>query len=66
MKVVGVEAPGAPGPGEVLVAPEAVGLCGSDFHYFLGDIGTIDDASTSSQNPASVVRKSSQFAPVSP
>jgi L-gulonate 5-dehydrogenase len=46
MEVVGVEAPGAPGPGEVLVAPEAVGLCGSDFHYFLGDIGTIDDAST--------------------
>ena len=46
MEVVGVEAPGAPGPGEVLVAPEAVGLCGSDFHYFLGDIGTIDDPST--------------------
>jgi L-gulonate 5-dehydrogenase len=46
MEVVGVEEPGAPGPGEVLVAPEAVGLCGSDFHYFLGDIGTIDDPST--------------------
>jgi L-gulonate 5-dehydrogenase len=45
MEVVGVEEPGAPGPGEVLVAPEAVGLCGSDFHYFLGDIGTIDDPS---------------------
>ena len=28
-----------------LVAPEAVGLCGSDFHYFMGDIGTIDDPS---------------------
>ena len=27
------------------MAPEAVGLCGSDFHYFLGDIGTIDDPS---------------------
>jgi L-gulonate 5-dehydrogenase len=46
MEVVGVEEPHAPGPGEVLVAPEAVGLCGSDFHYFLGDIGTIDDPST--------------------
>ena len=46
MEVVGVDEPGAPGPGEVLVAPEAVGLCGSDFHYFLGDIGTIDDPST--------------------
>ena len=35
--------PESPGPGEVLLAPEAVGLCGSDFHYFLGDIGTIED-----------------------
>ena len=46
MEVVGVDEPGAPGPGQVLVAPEAVGLCGSDFHYFLGDIGTIDDPAT--------------------
>ena len=45
MEVVGVDTPGAPGPGQVLVGPEAVGLCGSDFHYFLGDIGTIDDPS---------------------
>jgi threonine dehydrogenase-like Zn-dependent dehydrogenase len=45
MDVVDVEAPGVPGPGEVLLAPEAVGLCGSDFHYFLGDIGTIEDPS---------------------
>jgi L-gulonate 5-dehydrogenase len=46
MEVVGVPEPGAPGPGDVLVAPEAVGLCGSDFHSFTGDIGTIDDPST--------------------
>jgi 2-desacetyl-2-hydroxyethyl bacteriochlorophyllide A dehydrogenase len=46
MKVAGIEEPGAPGSGEVLIAPEAVGLCGSDFHYFLGDIGTIEDPST--------------------
>jgi threonine dehydrogenase-like Zn-dependent dehydrogenase len=46
MELAGVEEPGAPGPGEVLVGPEAVGLCGSDFHYFLGDIGTIEDPST--------------------
>ena len=46
MEVVAVGTPTEPGPGEVLVAPEAVGLCGSDFHYFLGDIGTIDDPST--------------------
>jgi threonine dehydrogenase-like Zn-dependent dehydrogenase len=45
MDVVDVRAPAAPGPEEVLLAPEAVGLCGSDFHYFLGDIGTIDDPS---------------------
>jgi threonine dehydrogenase-like Zn-dependent dehydrogenase len=38
MRVVEVPDPGEPGPGEVLVRPEAVGLCGSDFHYFLGDI----------------------------
>jgi len=43
MEVVDARVPDAPGPGEVLLAPEAVGLCGSDFHYFLGDIGTIDD-----------------------
>ena len=46
MEVVDVVEPGSPGPGEVLVRPTAVGLCGSDFHYFLGDIGTIDDPST--------------------
>jgi L-gulonate 5-dehydrogenase len=45
MEVSAVAEPGAPGPGEVLVQPEAVGLCGSDFHYFLGDIGTIEDPS---------------------
>jgi L-gulonate 5-dehydrogenase len=39
MSVVDVPEPGEPGPGEVVVRPEAVGLCGSDFHYFLGDIG---------------------------
>jgi L-gulonate 5-dehydrogenase len=43
MEVIAVDEPGAPGPGQVLVRPEAVGLCGSDFHYFLGDLGTIDD-----------------------
>ena len=46
MEVVDVETPEAPGPGQVMLAPEAVGLCGSDFHYFLGDLGTIDDPSS--------------------
>jgi len=44
MRVVDVPEPGAPGPGEVVVRPEAVGLCGSDFHYFLGDIGAVPDS----------------------
>jgi threonine dehydrogenase-like Zn-dependent dehydrogenase len=46
MAVVSVGEPNEPDAGQVLVRPEAVGLCGSDFHYFLGDIGTIDDPST--------------------
>src|SRR6185437_15059915 len=43
MALAEVPDPGAPGSGEVLVRPEAVGLCGSDFHYFLGHIGSVDD-----------------------
>jgi L-gulonate 5-dehydrogenase len=39
MEVVDVPSPGGPGSGEVLLRPEAVGICGSDFHYFLGDLG---------------------------
>jgi L-gulonate 5-dehydrogenase len=46
MEIADVPEPAAPGPGQVLVRPEAIGLCGSDFHYFLGDIGTIDDPSS--------------------
>jgi L-gulonate 5-dehydrogenase len=39
MSVADVAAPGSPAPGQVVVRPAAVGLCGSDFHYFLGEIG---------------------------
>jgi threonine dehydrogenase-like Zn-dependent dehydrogenase len=39
MEIADVPDPGQPASGEVLVRPEAVGLCGSDFHYFLGDLG---------------------------
>ena len=39
IRLADVPEPKAPGPGEILVRPEAVGLCGSDFHYFTGDIG---------------------------
>jgi threonine dehydrogenase-like Zn-dependent dehydrogenase len=38
MAVVERAEPGSPGPGQVLVAPEAVGICGSDFHYFAGEL----------------------------
>ena len=34
--------PGEPGPGEVLVRSEAVGLCGSDFHFLTGEIVVTD------------------------
>ena len=30
--------PAEPGPGEVLITPEAVGICGSDYHFFLGEL----------------------------
>jgi L-gulonate 5-dehydrogenase len=40
--------PSAPGPGEVVVAPEAVGICGSDYHFFLGELS---DAAGGSQFP---------------
>jgi threonine dehydrogenase-like Zn-dependent dehydrogenase len=43
MEVVEAPEPGEPAVGEILVRPEAVGLCGSDFHYFLGDLGAIED-----------------------
>ena len=31
-------APGEPAPGQVVVAPEAVGICGSDYHFFAGEL----------------------------
>jgi threonine dehydrogenase-like Zn-dependent dehydrogenase len=40
--------PPSPGPGEVLVAPEAVGICGSDYHFFAGELS---DAAGGSQFP---------------
>src|SRR4051812_50191461 len=30
--------PGPPGPGDVVVRPEAVGICGSDFHFYAGEL----------------------------
>ena len=42
-EVVDVPEPDAAGRKELIVRPESVGLCGSDFHYFHGDIGLTDD-----------------------
>ena len=40
--------PPSPGPGEVLVAPDASGICGSDYHFFAGELS---DAAGGSQFP---------------
>lgn len=39
-----VPEPGPPGPGEVVLRPEAVGICGSDIHLFTGDLGALSGA----------------------
>jgi L-gulonate 5-dehydrogenase len=39
MALEDVAAPREPGPGKVIVRPQAVGICGSDFHFFLGEFG---------------------------
>jgi threonine dehydrogenase-like Zn-dependent dehydrogenase len=38
MAVLDRPEPPAPGPGEVIVRPEAVGICGSDYHFFTGEL----------------------------
>jgi threonine dehydrogenase-like Zn-dependent dehydrogenase len=44
MEVLDVPEPPAPGPGEVIVAPDAVGICGSDFHFFAGELQIFEDS----------------------
>jgi threonine dehydrogenase-like Zn-dependent dehydrogenase len=39
MELLDVPEPGEPGPGEVVLRPEVVGVCGSDVHIFQGDLG---------------------------
>jgi threonine dehydrogenase-like Zn-dependent dehydrogenase len=48
MAVVERDEPAAPGAGEVVVSPEAVGICGSDYHFFAGELS---DAAGGSQFP---------------
>jgi threonine dehydrogenase-like Zn-dependent dehydrogenase len=48
MAVRDLPEPPSPGPGEVLVAPEATGICGSDYHFFAGELS---DAAGGSEFP---------------
>jgi threonine dehydrogenase-like Zn-dependent dehydrogenase len=41
MVVEDVTGPGRPRAGHVIVRPERVGICGSDFHLFSGDVGAL-------------------------
>jgi threonine dehydrogenase-like Zn-dependent dehydrogenase len=38
MAVVDRPEPPGPGPGEVMIQPEAIGICGSDYHFFAGEL----------------------------
>ena len=44
MVIEDVSGPGPPRAGNVIVRPEAVGICGSDFHLFSGDVGALSGA----------------------
>ena len=44
MVIADVSDPGPARPGNVVVRPEAVGICGSDFHLFSGDVGALSGA----------------------
>jgi L-gulonate 5-dehydrogenase len=38
MAVLQRDEPSGPGPGQVMIHPEAVGICGSDYHFFTGEL----------------------------
>jgi len=40
MEVTEMPGPAEPGAGEVIVRPQAVGICGSDFHFLMGELGS--------------------------
>jgi threonine dehydrogenase-like Zn-dependent dehydrogenase len=44
MVIEDVSGPGPTRAGNVIVRPEAVGICGSDFHLFSGDVGALSGA----------------------
>jgi len=44
MVVEDVSGPGPARAGHVIVRPERVGICGSDFHLFAGEVGALSGA----------------------
>jgi threonine dehydrogenase-like Zn-dependent dehydrogenase len=44
MAVIDIPEPPPPGPGEVIVHPDAIGICGSDFHFFAGELQIFEDS----------------------
>jgi threonine dehydrogenase-like Zn-dependent dehydrogenase len=44
MEVLDMPEPQPPSPGEVIVHPDAVGICGSDFHFFAGELQIFDES----------------------
>ncbi len=44
MEVLDVPEPPPPRPGEVIVRPDAVGICGSDFHFFTGELQIFEES----------------------
>jgi threonine dehydrogenase-like Zn-dependent dehydrogenase len=44
IELVDVPEPAEPAAGEVIVAPEAVGICGSDFHFLDGSLQIFDSS----------------------
>lgn len=42
MEVIEIEEPPPPEADEVVVRPDAVGICGSDFHFFAGELQIFD------------------------
>ena len=39
-----VAEPGPPGPEDVILRPEVVGICGSDLHMYSGEVGALSGA----------------------
>jgi threonine dehydrogenase-like Zn-dependent dehydrogenase len=44
MQILDLPEPQPPGPEEVIVHPDAVGICGSDFHFFAGELQIFDES----------------------